>query len=69
VLNSDLSEGELCIFNHWGQLIYQGDNIHSGWDGTINGTNAQAGNYTYLINGKNASGESRNFNGIITLIR
>lgn len=38
---------ELFIYNRWGQLIYFGN---SGWDGTISGSNAPTGTYSYSVN-------------------
>ncbi len=37
------------IFDRWGELIYEWDNIKDGWDGYINGTKAQNGVYIYKI--------------------
>ena len=69
VLGSDISEMEMCIFNHWGELVFTGVSLETGWDGNIKGKKAQAGNYTYLIRGEKYSGEKVSLTGAIALIR
>ncbi|MCH6198929.1 PKD domain-containing protein [Aquiflexum sp. LQ15W] len=59
----------LKIFNRWGNMVYSGD---TGWDGKVNGEDAQIGSYTYFIlyevsvNGKLTVNESK---GVFTLLR
>ena len=38
---------KISVFNRWGQVVFQSDDILQSWDGTINGANAPAGYYTY----------------------
>ena len=38
---------QISVFNRWGQVVFQSDDILQSWDGTINGANAPAGYYTY----------------------
>ena len=38
---------KISIFNRWGQVVFQSDDILNSWDGTINGANAPAGYYTF----------------------
>ena len=45
----------LQIYNRWGQLVYETDDIEEGWDGKVNGNYCQTGAYCYrifMINGK-----------------
>jgi gliding motility-associated-like protein len=39
----------LLIFNRWGQLLFESNQISIGWDGTINGKPAPTDVYTYVI--------------------
>jgi gliding motility-associated-like protein len=34
-IGSSISEFHMMIFNRWGELIFQSDEIQSGWDGTL----------------------------------
>ncbi len=37
------------IFNRWGQLIFESNDLNFGWDGTYNGVLVQDGTYTYKV--------------------
>jgi len=69
VLGSDFIKIELCVYNHWGELIYTGTDPSNGWDGTIGGSLAQAGNYAYSILGESAAGHKKSYSGKIALVR
>jgi len=38
-----------AIFNQWGQLIFESDDMSVGWDGTHNGQNVRPGTYVFLF--------------------
>lgn len=40
---------KFMIFNRWGELIYQTDQIGEGWDGTYGGRKCQEGVYTWKL--------------------
>lgn len=39
----------MSIFNRWGQLVHESDNIAYGWDGFVNGEAATAGAYFFTV--------------------
>jgi len=43
------SQYQLLIFNRWGEVIFQTDDIYAGWDGTFNGTIVQDGVYIWQM--------------------
>lgn len=58
------------IFDRWGEMVYRanaGEPIS--WDGTFRGKKTQTGVYVYVIEYKNADGESRTIKGDITVVR
>jgi gliding motility-associated-like protein len=60
----------LQIFNRWGQLVYSGTDPLEGWDGTSNGTAAEAGTYMYYLRFEGGTkGVAHTRKGDITLIR
>jgi gliding motility-associated-like protein len=61
----------LKIYNRWGGIIFESDNINRGWDGTINdgGTMAPIGIYVYYIAVENIYGEIFKYEGQLNLIR
>ena len=65
-----VTEFEMTIFDRWGQQTFQTHNVYGdGWNGRYNGRPAPVGVYYYIINYKNASGESKKQSGSITLLR
>jgi gliding motility-associated-like protein len=59
--------GRLEIYNRWGQLLYSTTDLGSGWDGKVNGSEAPAGTYYYLVDPTSAQGERSA--GHVTLLR
>jgi gliding motility-associated-like protein len=64
-----MNEFELLIFDRWGELIYQSNDMNEGWDGTINSRNAQIDVYVYIVNYRGIGGELKYEIGHISLIR
>ncbi|MEO5501677.1 MAG: gliding motility-associated C-terminal domain-containing protein, partial [Ginsengibacter sp.] len=50
VSSGKLIHFDLKIFNRWGQLIFQTNNIGKGWKGTFKGAEAGSGTYIYVSN-------------------
>jgi gliding motility-associated-like protein len=42
---------QLYIYNRWGNMIYQTDDLLNAWDGVIDGDQAQCGVYCFIIKG------------------
>jgi len=59
------------IYNRWGMLVYQSDNIKQGWDGKIQQTGelASDGTYYYLLNYCDYKNDSYQLAGFLELIR
>ncbi len=72
--SSDFEVTEILVFNRWGGVVYNGNNVSTrvfsgnGWDGTIKGKPAPSGIYTYLITAQNPNG-MKQFSGDVTLVR
>jgi gliding motility-associated-like protein len=65
-----LVSAELLIFNLWGDLIFQSNELNgAGWDGTIEGKLVDAGTYIYRFNGASTDGEQVKESGKFKLIR
>jgi gliding motility-associated-like protein len=61
---------ELLIFNTWGELIFQTEDLNTlGWDGTLNGKLLDAGIFIYRVNGETTDGEIVKESGKFRLIR
>lgn len=61
---------ELRIFNRWGELIFESNSEHVGWDGTHHSLKAKNDVYVWKIKVKKISnGERKEIIGHVTLIR
>ena len=52
----DLSNYSMYIYNRWGELMFQTDNIGNGWDGSYKGKKADVGVYVWKIIAKEEYG-------------
>ena len=60
----------LMIFNRWGQLIWESNDIRVGWDGTYKNKNVPDGTYTYKIEYQASNGEQKeSITGHLNLLR
>lgn len=62
------------IYDRWGSLVFAGSNLqpndpNQGWDGTLRGLPAQAGQYTYWIRLRLIGGKEEIIRGGFTLIK
>jgi gliding motility-associated-like protein len=57
------------IFNRWGTLIFESNDLNKGWDGTFRGVSAPADVYIYIISAEGIDSRNIEINGNLTLIR
>lgn len=64
-------EFEMLIFDRWGNLIFQTDDIKKQWDGKANHGNemAQMDIYVYTIKARDIFGKLHKYRGTITLVQ
>lgn len=63
-----LSEYRLMIYNRWGQLVFESEDITEGWDGTYKSQPCESGVYTWVLYGL-SEGEKLTQKGSVTLLR
>lgn len=59
----------ILIYNRWGQVVFQTDDINACWDGTFRNEPCLPGVYTYTCHITCHTGIENSFKGDITLIR
>jgi len=59
----------LKIYNRWGELLFESNNLYVGWDGTSGKKQMPAGTYVWSIEFKVAGAENIKYNGHVTLLR
>lgn len=66
----DISSYEFYVFNRWGELMFQSNDVNSGWDGTYNGRLLPSGTYTWKIRFKFDTNDGKQeFAGHVNLLR
>jgi gliding motility-associated-like protein len=69
VRGGPFSSMNLKIYNGWGELIYETNDIEKGWDGTYNGQVVQVGVYIYVVDAIGVSGKPYKIQGNVTVIK
>jgi gliding motility-associated-like protein len=59
----------LTIFSRWGEVIYSTTDRNQGWDGTVNGQPANAGQYMYRVEVIDFTDQKTVRNGALLLVR
>lgn len=57
------------IFNRWGELLFESNDVNSGWFGTKNDSPVPTGGYPYIIQFTASDGRNIEKKGIVTVIR
>ena len=66
----EFSHFKLSIYNRWGEMIFESEDINKGWDGTFKGKLVPSGVYIYLITATiKDTGEKRKITGRVTVVR
>lgn len=64
-----LSTFKMSIYDRWGGLIHETSEIDEGWNGTVNGRDAEFGTYVYFITISNFAGSTYQTSGTFVLLR
>lgn len=59
----------LQVFDRWGKLLFESQNIGDGWDGTYNGEPLPPGVYVYYVEVRCINGQTTVKKGDVTLLR
>ncbi|HEY4288647.1 MAG TPA: gliding motility-associated C-terminal domain-containing protein [Puia sp.] len=57
------------VYNRWGQLMYRTSQLGQGWDGQVNGRQAQGGGYVWVVQGTTYTGKVIYHRGTMVLVR
>ncbi len=64
-----VEEANTFVFDRWGELIWEGHELDSRWDGTYKGQKAKTDTYVYLLKVKTVLGEHQEYRGKVTLLK
>lgn len=69
VIGSQLNQFSMDVYNRWGSLVFESDDIYKGWDGTFKGEKAPADVYIYIISAEGIDKKYIQLKGNVTLLR
>lgn len=69
VQGRDIVEYELLIFNRWGELFFESNNLDTSWDGTYKGKVVQIDVYVWKIRYKDSWGREEMKRGHVSVVR
>lgn len=69
IKGSNIESFDGKIFNRWGELLFEWDNLNGGWDGTYKGSLVQEDTYVYRIHVRFIDNINENYIGGILLIK
>lgn len=58
----------LRVFNRWGELLFETNDLSEGWDGTYQGALCPQGSYVYAVDLTNVFGRFKRYRGMLLLL-
>ena len=69
MMNKKIKSYTAKIYNRWGELVFETNDLNNSWNGTYKGVQCPVDNYTYIASGVRFNNESFYLKGIMTLLR
>lgn len=69
IAGEGIAEFNMNVFNKWGELIFETNNIQEQWDGTYGGEFVQDGSYVYKVKLRTADKKSLVKSGTVTVLK
>ncbi|MEI7596619.1 MAG: gliding motility-associated C-terminal domain-containing protein [Bacteroidota bacterium] len=65
----NVASANMNIYNRWGNLLFQSNNLPIKWDGKTKNSESTEGTYFWIIEYTSLNGEKHNINGYLTLLK
>lgn len=65
----DYEKSSFLIYNKWGQIIYETNDIQTGWNGVVNNELVQSDVYAYKATIVGINGKTLTFDGTLTVLK
>lgn len=59
---------KIQVFNRWGDLIFESNDVNTGWDGKFNGQLVPQGTYVYKLSASSVTGRRTTKEGTINVL-
>ena len=64
-----VTDSKLKIYNRWGIVVYETNDLTKGWDGTFNNSECSSGVYFWILNFTDMSAKNHELKGFLSLIK
>ncbi|MCX6191611.1 MAG: gliding motility-associated C-terminal domain-containing protein, partial [Flavobacteriia bacterium] len=68
-MENSVKEYKFEVYNRWGQLVYETEDVSDGWDGKYKSKICQSGTYNWIVYYQDYNKNPFNVNGHITLLK
>ncbi|MCX6230685.1 MAG: SBBP repeat-containing protein [Bacteroidetes bacterium] len=69
IISKHIKKMQTVIYNRWGNLLYETDNLNIDWDGTFNGKYVADGVYYWIVSYSDFDGKENFLRGSLTVMR
>ena len=69
IRGENIKEASMCIYNRWGEKVFETQDKNTGWDGTYKGKACPADVYIFYVSITFADGVTEQRKGNVTLVR
>lgn len=69
ITGTNITNIEGSIYNRWGKLMFEWNDVNIGWDGTYNGKVVPEGSYFYIIKATFTTDKSETYTGTVLLLK
>jgi gliding motility-associated-like protein len=68
IYGESVNDYNMQVFNRWGQVVFESNNVTERWDGTYNGRQVPQGAYVYRVTARGLNGKSTAKDGTVSII-
>ncbi len=69
MMKNSVKSYTLKVYDRWGELVFQTNDLNNNWDGTYKGVPCPTDNYIFIVNGIRYNDEPFYLKGTVTLLR
>ncbi len=63
-----IKDFKMQVYNRWGQMIFESNNVNNQWDGTHQGEKVPMGSYVYKVIAKGVVGKQTTKDGTVNIV-
>lgn len=64
-----VSDFRMWVFNRWNETVFYSEDVHFSWDGKYKGSDQEVDVFVYAVQATFLNGRSKDYRGILVLLR